>query len=109
MAIAWVYRREYEAAGLKILPDADSTGRLAGAQAVAAAAILIPVSLLPALTGLAGPNYLIGALVLSLGQLYCSIAFLLRRNDRTAHTLFRATLIYLPALLLWLAVSLIRH
>jgi protoheme IX farnesyltransferase len=107
MAIAWIYRRDYEAAGLQMLPDADSTGRLAGAQAAAAAAILIPVSLLPAMTGLAGPHYLAGALVLSLGQLLCALAFLLRRNDSTAHALFRATLIYLPVLLLCLVVSLI--
>lgn len=108
MAIAWIYRRQYGAAGLKMLPVVDPSGLRAGIHAVAAAAVLVPVSLLPAKLGLAGPFYLIWALLLGLGQLYCSLAFLRRRNDQTARALFRATLIYLPALLLWLAVGLLR-
>lgn len=105
MAIAWIYRRQYAAAGLKMLPVVDPTGRRAGGQAVVAALALVPVSLLPAMVSFAGPAYFIWALALSLGQLFCAAAFLLRRNDRTARALFRATLIYLPALLLWLAAQ----
>lgn len=105
MAIAWIHRREYAAAGLKMLPVVDPTGRRAGAQAVVAALALLPVSLLPAMISFAGPGYFIWALGLSLGQLFCSAAFLLRMNDQTARALFRATLIYLPALLFWLAAG----
>ena len=105
MAIAWIYRRQYAAAGLKLSPVVDPTGRRAGAQAVAAALALTPVSLLPAMTSFASPAYFIWALGLSLGLLFCAAAFLLRRNDQTARTLFRASLIYLPALLLWLAAG----
>jgi protoheme IX farnesyltransferase len=108
MAVAWIYRLDYGAAGLKMLPVVDPTGLRAGVQAVAAALVLVPVSLLPTMTGLAGPTYLIWALALGLGQLYCAVAFLRRRDDRTARALFRATLIYLPALLLCLAGGLLR-
>lgn len=107
MAVAWIYRRQYGAAGLKMLPVVDPTGLRAGVQAVAAALVLIPLSLLPTLIGYAGPLYLIWALALSLGQFSCAVAFLRRRNDRTARALFRTTLIYLPALFLWLAVGLL--
>jgi protoheme IX farnesyltransferase len=107
MAVAWIYRRQYGAAGLKMLPVVDPTGLRAGVQAVAAAFVLTPVSLLPALIGFAGPMYFAWALALGLGQLYYAAAFLLGRNDRTARALFRATLIYLPALLSWLAVDLL--
>jgi protoheme IX farnesyltransferase len=72
---------------------------------VASAAILVPVSLVPAITGVAGPAYFAWALALGLGQLAFAARFLLRRDDRTARVLFRATLIYLPALLLWLAAG----
>lgn len=105
MAIAWIYRRQYAAAGLKMLPVVDPSGLRAGAQAVIAALILLPVSLLPAMTRFAGPGYAIWALALGLGQLFYAVAFLRRRDDHTARALFRATLIYLPALLLWLAAS----
>lgn len=105
MAVAWIYRRQYGAAGLKMLPVVDPSGLRAGIQAVAAVLFLIPVSLLPAAIGFAGPAYLAWALALGLGQLYCAAAFLRRRNDRTARALFRATLIYLPALLTWLAAG----
>lgn len=109
MAVAWIYRRQYGAAGLKMLPVVDPSGRRAGVWAAAAALVLAPVSLLPTLIGPAGPAYLAWALALGVGQLYCAWAFLLSRNDRTARALFRATLIYLPALLLWLAADLLRR
>ena len=109
MAVAWTYRRQYEAAGLKMMPDVGSTGRLAGAQAAAAALLLVPISLSPVLIGLARPSFLIGAIILGMGQLYFALAFLSHRNDRSARALFRATLVYLPTLLSWLAATLIRN
>ncbi|MGH7135882.1 MAG: heme o synthase, partial [Pirellulales bacterium] len=84
MAIAWIYRRQYAAAGLKMLPVVDPTGLRAGAQALVAALALVPVSLLPAVISFAGPTYFVWALALSLGQLFCAAAFLLRMNDDTA-------------------------
>jgi protoheme IX farnesyltransferase len=109
MAVAWIYRRQYAAAGLKMLPAVEPTGLRAGAHAVAAALVLVPVSLLPAMIGFAGPVYFAWALALTLGQLFYAVAFLLRRNDQTARALFRATLIYLPALLLGLAAGPFRY
>jgi protoheme IX farnesyltransferase len=108
MAVAWIYRQQYGAAGLKMLPVVDPTGLRAGAQAVVAALVLVPVSLMPAMIGFAGPLYLVWALALGLGQLYYAVAFLRSRNGRTARALFRVTLVYLPALLLWLAAGLLR-
>jgi protoheme IX farnesyltransferase len=105
MAVAWIYRRQYGAAGLKMLPVVEPTGRRAGVHAVVGALALVPVSLLPAIYGGAGAAYFVWALLLGLGQLAFAVAFLRRRNDRTARVLFRATLIYLPALLLWLAAG----
>jgi heme o synthase len=69
MAIAWIYRRQYAAAGIKKLPIVDPTGRLAGALAVVTALVLVPVSLLPTMIGFAGPMYFIWALALRLSRL----------------------------------------
>ncbi|HLI62936.1 MAG TPA: heme o synthase, partial [Terriglobales bacterium] len=78
MAIAWIYRRQYAAAGIKRLAVADPTGLLAGTVAGVTALALVPVSLLPAMIGFAGPVYLLWALTLSFGYLFCSAVFLLR-------------------------------
>lgn len=102
MAIAWIYRRQYAAAGLKMLPVVDPSGWRAGAQAVIAALALVPVSLVPAVTGIAGPDYFLWALALGVGQCLCAVAFLARMNDASARLLLRASLIYLPAVLVWL-------
>lgn len=105
MAIAWIYRREYAQAGLKMLPVVDPSGARAGAQAVLAALALLPVSLLPAAIGLAGPAYVAWALLLGLAQLGCALTFFLRLSDASARWLLRASLIYLPALLVWLVLA----
>lgn len=101
MAIAWLYRYDYEQGGFKMLPNVEPSGRLAGIQAVACAAALLPVSLLPALAspGWGGMTYALAAAVLGLGQLACAVAFARSRNDQTARQLLRASLIYLPLLL----------
>lgn len=100
MAIAWLYREHYAAAGLKMLAVTDPSGRRAGAQAVLSALALVPVSLVPVMQQLGGGLYFGWTLALGLGQLACAVAFALRTNDRTARWLLRASLIYLPTLLL---------
>jgi protoheme IX farnesyltransferase len=99
MAIAWIYREQYAAARLQMLTVVDPTGRRAGVQSVVAALALLPLSLLPALDGFAGPWYFAGALALSGAYLYYSCQFFLDRSERSARRLLRASLVYLPALL----------
>ena len=48
---------------------------------------------------MAGPVYLVGALVLGLAYLGASFAFALREDARRARTLLLASLLYLPGLL----------
>lgn len=105
MAIAWIYRHQYAEAGMRMLPVVDPSGRRAGAQAVAAALALVPVSLVPAVVSFAGPMYFAWALALGVGQLGCAGLFFYRRNDLTARVLLRASLVYLPTLLLMLVVG----
>ncbi len=106
MAIAWLYRREYSAAGQRMLTVADPTGVRAGAQAVVGALALIPVSLILAILPPTGSPLVYFAWAVSLGiaQLACAIQFALLRDDDSARRLLRASLLYLPA---WLAMLLI--
>jgi protoheme IX farnesyltransferase len=101
MAIAWIYRRQYADAGLRMLTVVDPTGRRAGIQAVSAALILLPISLLPAVfaPGTGSVWYVLLAGLLGVAQLACAVSFCVTRDEATARRLLRASLIYLPSLL----------
>jgi protoheme IX farnesyltransferase len=107
MAIAWIYRREYAAAGMRMLSVVEPTGMRAGGQAVMAALALVPVSLVPAVLPMAASAhvYFAWALLLGICQAACAIAFLVRLDERSARRLLRASLVYLPALLLAMMVT----
>lgn len=101
MAIAWIYRQQYGQAGLKMMTVVEPTGKRAGVQAVLAAAALLPVSLIPAISGPVPGAGWYAALVLMLGvaQLACAVIFFAQRTEESARLLLRASLVYLPALL----------
>lgn len=98
MAIAWLYRKDYARAGMKMLPALPDSEGLAGRQAVVYGLFLVPVSLLPVLRGEAGTLFVVGALVLGLAYLAASVAFALREDERRARVLLVTSLIYLPVL-----------
>ena len=99
LAIAWMYRDQYAAAGLPMLPVVDTTGATTGRQAALWAAVLVPCSQLPFLFGISNRTYAIGALVLGLLQLGLAVNFALRRTNAHARLLFYGSITYLP--LLW--------
>jgi len=99
LSIAWMYRDQYAAAGLPMLPVVDTTGVTTGRQASIWAATLIPCSQLPFLFGVADRTYAIGALVLGMIQLGLAVGFALRRTNAQARLLFYGSITYLP--LLW--------
>jgi protoheme IX farnesyltransferase len=99
LAIAWLYREDYSRAGIPLLPVLEPDGRRTGQQALLYAAALWPVSLLPALVGIAGAPYSIVATVLGFGLIALSALFARARTTRTARHLFLYSITYLP--LLW--------
>ncbi len=103
MAIAWLYRDDYAAGGHKMLTVVDPSGLRAGVLAVVAAAVLIPVSLVPALPPTSGSPWIYAVWATGLGavQLLLAVRFAIRRDHPSAKRLLRATLVYLPA---WMAV-----
>jgi heme o synthase len=102
MAIAWMYREDYGRAGIKMLPTVDPTGDATFAQIVATAAILVPVSLLPAVIGMSGIHYFFGALVLGMILLQVSLWANRHRTNVRAKWLMHATVAHIPILLAWM-------
>ena len=99
LAIAWLYRHEYAAAGVPLLPVLEPDGRRTGRQALLYAAALWPVSLMPTLLGLAGGAYIALATLLGGWLIVLSARFARDRSTSAARRLFLFSIIYLP--LLW--------
>lgn len=99
LAIAWLYRDEYAAAGIPLLPVIEPDGRRTARQALLYAAALWPVSLMPTLVGLAGGFYIALATLLGFALIALSARFVRDRSSASARRLFLFSIIYLP--LLW--------
>jgi protoheme IX farnesyltransferase len=96
LAIAWMYRADYAAGRLKMLPGCDPTGRRTAAVMVATAAALIPLGFLAAPAGLGGWPFVIGATAFGLFFLRRALEFAFDRTDRKARRVLHASLFYLP-------------
>jgi protoheme IX farnesyltransferase len=106
MAIAWMYRDDYRRAGFPMLPVMEPDGARTGRQAVLYALALVPVSLVPALVGIAGLVYFWFALALGVLFFALSARFAASRSEQRARVLFYGSLLYLP--LIW-AVMILDH
>jgi len=105
LAIAWIYREQYARAGLQMLPVLDPDGVQTSRQMVRYSLVLLPVSLLPAGLGMAGPVYIAAALLLGLAFLRSCWAFSQSSTNGQARRVLRASLLYLPLLLLVLLLD----
>ena len=105
LAIAWIYREDYERAGQRMLPGIDRSGFLTALHIVTYCFALLPASLLPFVLGRAGMIYVAGAIALGSAFLAFSLAFLRDRSLARARDVMRASLIYLPVLLALLILN----
>ena len=104
-AIAWIYQDEYAKAGFQMLPAVDPDGRRTAQQSVSHTLGLLPVSLCPFLFQLAGPVYLVAAILLGGAYLWFAIQFAKRLDIPSAKRLFLASILYLPLLLIVLVAD----
>jgi heme o synthase len=100
-----LYRKDYARAGIQFLPVLDADGASTNRQIISHTAALLAVSLLPTLLGLAGPVYFIVAFILGTGFLLSGIRLALESTLPKARTLLFASLVYLPVLLLVMALD----
>jgi len=99
LAIAWMYRDDYRTAGIPLLPVVEPDGRRTGRQALLYTATLWPVSVLPAIVGLAGAPYSAVATSLGVVFIWLSAVFARDRSTTAARRLFAFSITYLPLLL----------
>ena len=101
MAIAWLYRHDYEAAGHQMATVVDKTGRLAAWQAIGFAILLavLPAGLL--FQNQATPTVIAALLLTALAivQGYFAFQFFRSQNESTSRRLLLASLLYLPSTL----------
>lgn len=105
LAIARLYCADYAKAGIRFLPVIEPDGESTNRQIVSHAAALLAVSLLPTLLGAAGGVYFVVAFLLGVTFLVFAIRLVLESTLKRARHLLFASLIYLPVLLLVMALD----
>jgi len=99
MAIAWMYREDYDRAGYLVLPKGNA--RVLNV----ALETLLPLLALVAITIVQSPTqhaaiFYCAVILLGLGFLYLGAEFVLRRSRVAARRLLAASIVYLPLLFL---------
>ncbi|HXE90887.1 MAG TPA: heme o synthase [Terriglobales bacterium] len=104
-SIAWLYREDYERAGILMRPVVDGDGRATAREILVYSLALVPVTLAPSLLGMAGSVYAAGAL--ALGAAFFAFGVRLAkageppssaRSKAPARQLLQASVAYLPLL-----------
>jgi protoheme IX farnesyltransferase len=104
-AISWIFREDYRAAGFKMLPVIEPTGKRMFRQTIVFSIFLLVVSLLPTVLGLTGRPYFCGALLGGMLMVLVALRFARERELADARRLLKATILYLPALLLLITLD----
>lgn len=105
LAIAWLYRGDYERAGLPMLPVVDPEGTRTAHQIILYSLALLTVSLLTTVLELTGALYFFGALTLGIGLLALGVGVAISKTGVRAKRLFLASVLYLPILLVLMIVD----
>ena len=105
LAIAWMYREDYARAGIRMLPVVDRNGDATFRQIVMASAVLVWVSALPSVVGMASIRYFFGALILGMLLLQVGLWANRARTNVRAKWLMHATVAHIPLLLIWLILD----
>jgi protoheme IX farnesyltransferase len=116
MAIGWLYRNDYASAGLRVTATQQPAAKAARAsvmQALVYAILMIPISLWPTYLHVTGWPYAVAASALGLWYLYATIRFsrITRSpedeatNRPLARNLLKVSVMYLPLLLLAMALN----
>jgi protoheme IX farnesyltransferase len=100
LAIAWIYRDDYSRAGFFMLSGFDPTRHRTSKRMVCYCPALLSVSLIPSAFGEASAVCFVGAASLGLGFVTTALGFLQTRSITQARWVLRASLVYLPGLLM---------
>jgi protoheme IX farnesyltransferase len=105
LAIAYIYREDYAKAGFRLLPVIHPDGASTCRQIVINCIALLGIGLLPALYNVAGSIYFFMALVSGVAFLAFGIYLARTRSIKAARYLLYASLLYLPAVFITMALD----
>ena len=107
-AIAWMYREDYERAGIRMLPVVEPDGESTARRIFWTSLAMIPVSILPKLLGMTGTIYAVGAA--AAGVAFALVAWRLssQLSRKGARSVLLASVVYLPVIYLLLVVDRVR-
>ncbi len=104
-AIAWMYKEDYRDGGFQMLPVVEPDGKKMFKHIMFYSYILVPVSLAPFFTGLSSYIYFVGALIIGVLLLFSSRNFAVSHSMPDARNLLKATVFYLPVLLVLIIID----
>ena len=104
-ALAWMYREDYARGGFQMLSRGDDTGVRSASQGVLFCMLLLILTGMPMYVGLTTQIYLPFALVLGGWFTFMAMQFHRKKTFQSARGLFLASIIYLPLLLVLLALT----
>ena len=96
LALFWIYREEYAAAGFRTMPVVHPDGGTTAAQIALHSFTLLPMTLLPVVLGMAGLPYAIAALIVGVVFLGFGLRASWTMSIVDSRRLFLASLAYLP-------------
>jgi protoheme IX farnesyltransferase len=105
MAIAWMYRHDYDRAGYLVVPAGEQGTVFMICQMGVACILLLPLSLAPVVLGRAGLTYLAAAVALGAWFAYRIDRLAVERSNAMARRLLFASIGYLPLLFATLIVD----
>ena len=105
-AIAWICKEDYSKTNYKMLPVIDSTGNRTIRQIFWHLILMIPISLLPVFLGSMGIFYLLGVTIITCAFFISAIPLARNQTIKSALILLKASVFYLPALLIIIIIDL---
>ena len=104
MAIAWMYREDYQRAGYRVLPGTDKTFFMTW-QIILPSAGLLVLSFAPTLLAKGSLFYTAGTLLFSICFLYFGIQLILHKTNAAARRLLLASIVYLPVVFVLMVLA----
>ena len=105
LALAWMYRKDYDRAGFKMLPVVEPEGRSTANQMLISAVLLLIISLLPSAMGLTGMIYSIGVLIIGIWLVAMCVVFYRTMSNQDARRVLKASVIHIPVLVVLLIID----
>jgi protoheme IX farnesyltransferase len=98
LAIAWIYREDYQRAGMIMLPPSDTSGEKTFRRILGSTLALLPLSMIPVRTGEASLFYWVPVLLLGAGFLAVAFRSSRGKTRQQAMAVLHASVLYLPLL-----------